>query len=34
LFIAGTALATTMTAGAAAVLVVALYGSIGFSCFT
>jgi hypothetical protein len=34
LFVAGAALATTITAGAAAVAIVGLYGGIGFSCLT
>ena len=34
LFVAGAALATTITAGAAAVMVVGLYGGIAFSCLT
>ena len=33
LFVAG-ALASTVTTGAAAVLVIGLYGGIGFSCLT
>jgi bacteriocin-like protein len=34
LFVAGAVLATTVTAGAAAVMIVGLYGGIGFSCLT
>lgn len=34
LFVAGAALATTITAGAAAVAIVGLWGGIGFSCLT
>jgi len=34
LFVAGMALATTVTAGAAAVAVIGLYGGIGLSCLT
>lgn len=34
LFVAGAVLATTITAGAAAVAIVGLYGGIGFSCLT
>lgn len=34
LFVAGAAVATTITAGAAAVAIVGLYGGIGLSCLT
>lgn len=34
LFVAGAALATTITAGAAAVAIVGLWGGIGFSCLS
>ena len=34
LFVAGMSLATTVTAGAAAVAVIGLYGGIGLSCLT
>lgn len=34
LFIAGAAVATTITAGAAAVAIIGLYGGIGLSCLT
>ena len=34
LFVAGAALATTITAGAAAVAIIGLYGGIGLSCLT
>ena len=34
LFVAGAAFATTITAGAAAVAIIGLYGGIGFSCLT
>ena len=34
LFVAGAALATTITAGAAGVMIVGLYGGIALSCLT
>ncbi len=34
LFIAGAAVATTITAGAAAVAIIGLYGGIGLACLT
>ena len=34
LFIAGAAVTTALTAGAAAVAIIGLYGGIGLACFT